>query len=472
MIEFESMGLKPELLSSIKSVGFNNPTEVQEEVIPVVLQGKDVVVRAKTGTGKTGAFLIPIINSITKEDYNAAMIVVPTRELALQVSGVAKKLSQDSGLGVVTIYGGASINVQISELKRRVNLIVGTPGRLIDLIKRGELRTESIRFLVMDEADIMFEMGFIEDVEWIISKLPERRQTMLFSATMPSTIVTIAKKHMSDAVRISVGKEEEVTVSTIAHFYTIANGREKLSTLLAYINEYKPRKAIIFSATQWGADIIYRLLKNNGFNVTLMHGGLTQAKREYSLSDFRKGTQFLIATNVAARGLDITDVSDVINYDISEDPAVYVHRVGRSARMGAEGRAFSIISMRDRYMVDEIEHFAKVKMTKLEFNTSPYREAENIESLAESTIAERRERRGGQNRFGSGGGRFERRGFGSERGRRSYGGGGRGGPRTRHFGDSFGRSGTESRHFGDRFGRNRRKGGFGDRKRRFFGSQN
>ncbi len=473
MTEFESMGLKPELLSSLKSIGFNSPTEVQQEAIPIALQGKDIVVRAKTGTGKTGAFLIPIINSIKKEDYNAALIIVPTRELALQVSDVAKKLSADAGLGVVTVYGGASINVQVSELRRRVNIIVGTPGRLIDLIKRGELRTDSIRFLVMDEADIMFEMGFIEDVEWIISKVPKQRQTMLFSATMPSTIVSIAKRHMGDSVKISVGKEEEVTVSTISHFYAIANGRIKLSTLLSYINQYKPRKAIIFSATQRGADLIYALLKHNGFDVTLMHGGLTQAKREYSLSDFRKGTQFLIATNVAARGLDITDVSDVINYDVSEDPAVYVHRVGRSARMGAEGRAFSIISTRDRYVVEEIENFAKIKMQKLELDTESYKDAENIEGIGMPMRSERGGFRGGQGarRFGSssfhGGGS---RGYDNRRhGPGGYSSNFNSGSYPNRRQSSEGRTGNFG---GNRFGRNRGHGGFGRSKRRFFGSQN
>jgi ATP-dependent RNA helicase DeaD len=408
MTEFESMGLRPELLSSIKSMGFNTPTEVQEEAIPVALQGKDIVVRAKTGTGKTAAFLIPIINSTKKEDYDSSLIIVPTRELALQVTDVARKMSKESGLGVVTIYGGASMNVQINELRRRINIIVGTPGRVIDLIKQRELRTENIKFLILDEADIMFEMGFIEDIEWIISKLPKERQTMLFSATMPSTILAIAKRHMRNAEKINVGKEEEVTVSSISHYYTIANGREKLSTLLAYINQYKPRKAIVFTATQRGADLVFRLLKENGFDATLMHGGLTQARREYSLSDFRKGTQFLIATNVASRGLDITDISDIINFDVSEDVLVYVHRVGRSARMGAEGRAFSIIPYRDKYLVEEIEHSANVKMNKLELDTSAYKNAENIQLPAYTGNRNFGARRGG---FGQRG--FQRRGQGN-----------------------------------------------------------
>lgn len=445
MKEFESMGLKPGLLTSLKRMGFTDATEVQEETIPLAMSGKDMVVRAKTGTGKTGAFLVPIINRISKEDYDAALIIVPTRELALQVTDVAKKMCSDSDLRVVTVYGGASMNVQINELRRRVNIIVGTPGRLIDLMKQRELRTDKIKFLVLDEADTMFDMGFIEDIEYIISQLPKDRQTMLFSATMPSIIVSIAKKYMRDPTRLSIGKEEEVTVTTIAHFYAIASGRQKLSTLLAYINQYKPRKAIIFSSTQRGADMIFRVLKKNNFDATIMHGGLSQARREYSLSDFRKGTQFLIATNVAARGLDITDVSDVINFDVSEDPAVYVHRVGRSARMGAEGRAFSIFSPRDRYLIGEIENSAKIKMTVLELDTSAYREAENLPEQ----LYERRES-------------FGRGGY-NQRGHRDF--------RTHKFGGH----GTDDFETGQRkFGNSpsNQRGRFGDNNNRFGGQRN
>ncbi len=440
MKEFESFGLKPELLLSLKKMGFVNSTDVQEAAIPLALTGKDIVVRAKTGTGKTGAFLIPIINRVSKADYDAALIITPTRELALQVTDVAKQMCKDSDLRIVTVYGGASMNVQINELRRRVNIIVGTPGRLIDLMKQRELRTEGIKFLVLDEADTMFDMGFIEDIEYIISQLPKNRQTMLFSATMPSMIVSIAKKHMKDATRINVGKEEEITVNTITHSYAFASGRQKFSVLLAYINQYHPKKAIIFSATQRGADMLYRLLKNNNFDATIMHGGLSQARREYSLSDFRKGTQFLIATNVAARGLDITDVSDVINFDVSEDPAVYVHRVGRSARMGAEGRAFSIFPSRDRYLIEEIENAAKVKMNLLELDTSAYKEAENLPEPSYENRGGFR-RGGGQKFYGHGPRRF-----------------GEGDRRNQH--NRFEKGGFSRHHPKKRFGQSQSRGFF------------
>ncbi len=372
MTEFESMNLRPELLSALKKINFEKPTEVQERAIPEVLSGKDVVVRSKTGSGKTGAFLIPIVQNLGREDYLSAIVIVPTRELALQVTTVAKQLSSDAGLRVATVYGGASIERQIHEIRRGVNIVIGTPGRLIDLIKRNELHLDRIKFLVLDEADIMLDMGFIDDITYIISKTSQNRQTMLFSATMPKEVVEIANKYMKNPLHLKIG-EEEVVVSTITHYYAISDRSSKLATLLAYINEFKPQKAIIFSQTQRGAEMIYSVLKKNNFDAVLMHGGLSQSRREYSLSDFRKGTQFLIATNVAARGLDIRDVSDVINFDASEDPAVYVHRVGRSARMGANGRAFTIFIAKEKYLVWEIENMAKIKMEKIELDVEKYR---------------------------------------------------------------------------------------------------
>ncbi len=422
MTEFEKMGLKPTLLSALKKIGFEKPTEVQDKAIPVIMSGKDTVVRAKTGTGKTGAFLIPIIQKIEKKDLSSAIVIAPTRELALQVTDVAKRLAADAGLSVVTVYGGASIERQIYELRKGANIIVGTPGRLIDIFKRGELHLDAIRFLVLDEADIMFDMGFIEDIEYIISKTRGNRQTMLFSATMPDAIVKIANRHMNSPERLSIGGEEEIVVNTITHYYAIVEKGDKFAALLAYIDEYKPDKAIIFTHTQIGADVIYRFLKRNGFDAVIMHGGLSQSKREYSLSDFRKGTKFLIATNVAARGLDISGISDVINFDVSEDPAVYVHRVGRSARMGANGRAFSILIPRDRYIIWEIENMAKIKLQQIELNTKKYKiEGENIQYSYDTREAPeggfRRRFHGGRTFGGRSGNRFGHGRFGARRNR-------------------------------------------------------
>jgi len=296
-------------------------------------------------------------------------VITPTRELALQVSDVASKIGTPMGVRTITVYGGASINVQIDALRRGVNVVVGTPGRLLDLIERGVLDLRSIKFVVLDEGDIMMDMGFIDDIEMILKRTPSTKQMMLFSATMPDKIVAIAERYMKpQKARITVGEEEDITATGIKHFFTIANGSTKFGTLIAYINKYNPRKAIVFTMTKRSADLLHRVLKGEGFDAVVMHGALTQAKREHSLSTFKAGARFLISTNIASRGLDIKDVTDVINFDAPDEPEVYVHRVGRSARMGKEGRAFTLFSYEQRYMVNVIKRIANVDMDQLHFS--------------------------------------------------------------------------------------------------------
>jgi ATP-dependent RNA helicase DeaD len=370
---FDSMNLRKEILTALHEMKFDEPTEVQKQAIPLELEGKDVVVKSKTGSGKTAAFVIPILNSLEKGEKQAAMIITPTRELALQVTDVIRDIGRHLQLKPVTIYGGASINYQIREIRNGANIIIGTPGRIIDLMKRGELLTNSIRFLVLDEVDIMFDMGFIDDIKYILLKLPKKRQTMFFSATIPEEIKHITLNYTNNPVNVNIDAGE-VTVNTIQHFYSVASGSDKFATLLAYLNEKKPEKAIIFCKTQRNAERIYSMMQNMNIPAVLMHGGLSQNVRERSLNSFREGVKMLIATNVAARGLDIDNVSDIINFDAEEDPKSYVHRVGRSARMGKSGKAFTIFTYRERYLVYEIENYAKIKMHPLEFDILPYRE--------------------------------------------------------------------------------------------------
>ncbi|MDE1865097.1 MAG: DEAD/DEAH box helicase [Candidatus Micrarchaeota archaeon] len=430
MKKFSEMNLKLELVEALNQIGFRDSTEVQEAAIPTVLQHKDVIVRSKTGSGKTGAFLVPILQMADKSRGPEALVVVPTRELAIQVHSVAEKLSRKMGLHTVIVYGGASINVQMDHLARGANIVIGTPGRILDLVDRNALRLGRVKFLVLDEADLMLDMGFIEDVSTIMSMTPKERQTMLFSATMPREIVDIARKHMRpDTVRITVGKEEEVTVNTITHNYFVANGRYKFHALLAYIDKFQPRKGIIFTSTQREADLIHRFLVTNGFDAIEMHGGLTQAKREYSLREFRQHARFLISTNLAARGLDIPDISDIINYDAPDEPKTYVHRVGRSARMGKDGRAFTIFGFEQRELLHATQRSANIKMNHLELDTKKF---ENVQ------IPERQRGfrgggfrgRGGRPEGHRGGGFHGARGGGSgfrgarDRGNR-HGGGGR-----------------------------------------------
>lgn len=369
------MNLRAELIESLKRQGFVNATEVQERAIPEVLAGKNVVARAKTGTGKTGAFVIPVMQKIEKSRDIEALIIVPTRELAIQVAAFAEKVGGFLHIKTTTVYGGASINMQMHALRSGTSIVVGTPGRLLDLYERGALDLHRIKFLVLDEADVMLDMGFIEDVESIISHTPKNRQMMMFSATMPREIVKIADRYSSghDA-RITVGEEEDLTVNSIKQSFAVVPQRLKFSALLAYIKEYAPKKAIVFSRTKYEANALHRVLVSQKYNAILLHGGLTQSMRERSLSSFRQGSQFLIATNVAARGLDIPDITDIINFGAPEDPNTYIHRVGRTARMGKDGRAFTLIDPEQKRLITDIQDYANVKMEKIELNLDPFRD--------------------------------------------------------------------------------------------------
>jgi ATP-dependent RNA helicase DeaD len=416
--EFRELGLKHELLEALNEMGFREMTEVQELAIPAVMQHKDAVVRSKTGSGKTGAFLVPIMQSIEHKSYPQALVIVPTRELAVQVSLVSEKLGRRCGIRSTVVYGGASINMQMQSLRRGSDVIIGTPGRIIDLIERGSLMLGRIRYLVLDEADMMLDMGFIEDVELIISNAPMERQTMLFSATMPREIVSIARKHMKpDAAKIIVGEEEDLTVSTISHTYFIGNGRTKFAALLSYIEKFNPKKCIIFTSTQRESEYVHNFLRSNGFNAIVMHGGLTQAMRERSLHEFKTTATFLISTNLASRGLDIPDITDIINFDAPDDPRIYVHRVGRSARMGKNGRAFTIFGYDQEDLMRATTRVANIKMEKLVLDTDKFK---NVQ-----LPMQRSRREGGERRGGFGGGRRDYREGGRGGGDRSQRGGGR-----------------------------------------------
>lgn len=426
MKEFKELNLKHGLLEALRAMNFQQMTEVQEQAIPVALDHKDLIVRSKTGSGKTGAFLIPISQMLEPRGHPQAIVIVPTRELAIQVNSVAEKLGHRTNLRTAIVYGGASIMVQVQALRRGADIVIGTPGRIIDLVERGALNLGRISVFVLDEADLMLDMGFIEDIEHIMSLAPRDKQTLLLSATMPREIADIAKRHMKhDAVRLTVGAEEDLTVTTITHYYYDANGKTKFSALLAYIDRFKPKKCIIFTSTQREADFVHRFLVDNKFDAIVMHGGLTQSRRESSLRAFKQHATFLISTNLAARGLDIPDISDIINFDAPDDPRVYVHRVGRSARMGKDGRAFTMYGFDQRGLMQDTSVIANVKMSHLNLDLSRFKEIQ-------LPFAERRggEFRGNREGFGHGGaGRRDfrhnnRREFGGNRGERRGGGGG------------------------------------------------
>jgi ATP-dependent RNA helicase DeaD len=408
MQKFEEIEPIDGLLKNLRQMGFLSPTEVQSKTIPIVMDRKDIVVRSKTGSGKTGAFLIPIINNSIGKKGITSLIITPTRELAIQVQGVAQEMSRGLGLYSTVVYGGVSIENQIRKIRNGANIIVGTPGRLIDLMRRKVLSFRNLEYLVLDEADTMLDMGFIENIEYIISQTPERKQVMLFSATIPSRILGLSKKYMKEPEYIRIGQEKDVTVSSIFNTFAVNYNGNKVSTLLAYMDEYSPRKAIIFTEQKRDAATLYEILVDKGHNPVVIHGDLTQAQREKALSEFRNGSRFLVATNVASRGLDISNITDVINFDAPREPEVYVHRVGRSARMGKEGKAFTIIDQGEEDVIENIEDSLKIRMSVLRVNEEAY---SSVRPIYRSSHSSR--------------GNYGRRDFGSRRrfsgNNRSYG---------------------------------------------------
>ncbi len=361
------MNISENIKKSLNLMNFKEPTEIQEKSIPVIMESKDVIIKSKTGSGKTGAYMIPLMNSIEniKGKYVKALIVLPTRELALQTQKVALRMGKLSKLKSVIVYGGASISNQIREIPS-ADIIIGTPGRLLDLINQGYLDIKNVKFLVLDEADLMFDMGFIDDIKKLIS-IPLKKQLIILSATMPREVMNIAKKFMVNPEFIKTAEEESIPL-TIKHLYTTTEKFNKFSTLLSYINEYKSKKAIIFVKTQRAGDLLNNILSKSGFNSILIHGGMKQNLRERSIGSFRiLDSGMLVATNIAARGLDIPGITDIINFDAPDNIETYIHRVGRSGRMGNDGRAMTIFDDNNRSIISALQK-RKVKMEKIDVN--------------------------------------------------------------------------------------------------------
>lgn len=364
-IKFNNLGLKDSLLKSITDLGFEKPSQIQAEAIPVAIQGYDLIGQAQTGTGKTAAFGCGIINHITKNDGLRAIILAPTRELAIQVNDELKRLSKYDDLSVLPIYGGDSIVNQIRALKRNVNIVVGTPGRVLDHIKRGTIKLDSIKFLVLDEADEMLNMGFIDDLEDIIKQLPSERQTLLFSATMPDQIRKLAKRYMKpDAKQISI-KKTSMTVSTISQSFFEISHKTRFEALCRVLDYDTPSSAIIFCRTKKGVDELVEGMQSRGYIVEGMHGDMSQAHRIRTLRKFKEGSlNYLIATDVAARGIDVEGITHVINYDLPQDVESYVHRIGRTGRANREGIAYSLVSPKEFSMLKQIKSVTKSDITR------------------------------------------------------------------------------------------------------------
>ncbi|MCS7263085.1 MAG: DEAD/DEAH box helicase [Aquificaceae bacterium] len=348
-MDFSFSQLSLPLQRALRDMGFEKPTPIQKEAIPLALKGYDLLGQAATGTGKTAAFGIPIVEGSDKGEGTTALIMTPTRELALQVKEQLYLLSKYKGLKVYSFYGGTSVQRDLELLwKTTPNVVVGTPGRMKDLMMRGLFNFDNLRYFVLDEADRMLDMGFIEDIEWIISQLPKNRQNLFFSATIDEKVEELAKRHLRKDYKFVKVITEELKPKIEERLIRLSSSGQKLSELEKILKDHLLEKVIVFVKTKKDAKDIAEELKRRGFNVVSLHGDMTQRQRENSLRLFREGkVRIVVATDVASRGLDIKGVSLVVNYHIPEDPEVYIHRIGRTGRIGNYGKAYSLVSPED-----------------------------------------------------------------------------------------------------------------------------
>lgn len=366
MTNFSELNISESTLRSVKRMGFEEATPIQEGTITFAMEGRDVLGQAQTGTGKTAAFGIPLIEKIDPKNPNIqALVIAPTRELAIQVSEELYKIGYDKRVKLLSVYGGQEIGRQIRALKNRPQIIVGTPGRIIDHINRRTLKLDGVQTLVLDEADEMLNMGFIDDINAILENVPAERQTLLFSATMPPAIRKIAETFMRDPEIVKI-KAKELTMENIEQFFVKAQEREKFDVLTRLLDVQKPELAIIFGRTKRRVDELSQALTLRGYLAEGIHGDLSQAKRISVLRQFKENKiDILIATDVAARGLDISGVSHVYNFDIPQDPESYVHRIGRTGRAGKSGIAVTFVTPREMGYLRIVEETTKKRMTPL-----------------------------------------------------------------------------------------------------------
>ena len=365
-MNFEKLNINQKLQNKVFEFGFKNMTSIQEKCIPEILNGKDVVGQAETGSGKTIAFCLPILDMINPNKSLQVLVLTPTRELCVQVTNVFRDFGKNLGIKVIDIYGGVNIQSQIRNIPKS-NIVVATPGRLLDHIRRKTIDLRNIRFLVLDETDKMLEMGFIEDVEKIIFSVPRDRQTLMFSATISEDVYRIARKHLKDPLMFRT-KSFVNPDKLNQKYYDIYNQNDKFSLLVHLLKNSTPGLAIVFCATRKETDIVAKNLRQQGINASEIHGGMNQNKRSKSLDCLKKQkTDVLVATDVAARGLDIKDVSHVYNYDVPKTSKEYIHRIGRTARAGENGNAVTLLTSRDHDNFRRVQSDEKLRIEEADF---------------------------------------------------------------------------------------------------------
>lgn len=382
---FAELGLSEPILKAISDLGYEAPTPIQAQTIGLLMQSRDVIGQAQTGTGKTAAFALPMLERVDPALRQVqAIVLAPTRELAVQVAEACHKYGRYRGISVLPVYGGQPIDRQLRGLRQGAQVVIGTPGRVMDHIRRGSLDLSHVCYVVLDEADEMLDMGFIEDIEWILQHVPADRQTALFSATMPQPIQALAQKYMHDPVTVSIEREQLTVPTTEQTYYDVAPSA-KLNALSAILDHEMPTAAIIFTRTKLAASELTESLSGRGYSVDALHGDLSQAARDSVMRRFRDGQlEILVATDVAARGLDIENVSHVINYDIPNDPEAYVHRIGRTGRAGRTGAAITLVTPRERRLLKDIERLSGARIRPMKLPTRADVAARRVEALKTS----------------------------------------------------------------------------------------
>jgi ATP-dependent RNA helicase DeaD len=365
MTTFNELGIKQSILDGLKEIGFQEAFPIQVATIPVLLSGRDVVGQAHTGTGKTAAFSISMLQTISPKGGIQGLVIAPTRELAIQITEEIKKLARHTGIIAATVYGGQGMGLQLDQLKRGAEIVVATPGRLIDHLKRGSIKLNKVKHMVLDEADTMLDMGFIEDIEFILDLTPKQKVMSLFSATMPPAILRLAENYLNDPKQFLLDADD-LSGEGIEQAFLVIKDRDKLKHLINFIEQNEKGQSIVFCSTKHRTRDVARSLSRSNYNVVAIEGDMSQHRREKSMSQFRRGkADILVATDVAARGIDVPEVALVVNYDVPNQEMVYFHRIGRTARAGAKGRAITLVSYSSIGDWKIIQRQTKVQMTDL-----------------------------------------------------------------------------------------------------------